>query len=269
MEPTGIDEQLETQDKDPYWVEALSQGLAVLKAFDGKQSGMTLTEIAQVLGWRRAKPYRYVHTLEKMGYLTREDNGKRYRPTSMTMALGYAYLSGLSLLEHAQPVLNQLKTRLNASVHMGILERGEVVYIASSRVSVVPTVDIHVGSRVPPFATSIGRMLLAYLDADRVDELIGQAPLPAITARSITDPQVFRQMLHNANVQGYVCTDQEFHAGVRSIAAPVFDRWGKVVAAINATSIVQTFTDEYIESTVIAAVQSAAKEISMSLGHSS
>jgi IclR family pca regulon transcriptional regulator len=254
-------------DKDPYWVDALAHGIAVLRVFDNADCGLNLTEIAQKLGWSRTKPYRYIHTLERMGYLSREEASKRYRPTSLTMRLGYAYLSGLSLLEVAQPILNRLKDQLGASVHMGILEQGEAVYIASARVSVVPAVDIHVGSRVPPYATSIGRVLLAYLEQRELDSLIGRGPLPSMTPRSITDPDAFRSMLMRSKTQGYVFTDEEFHVGVRSVAAPIRDRWGKVCAAINATSIVQKFSDNYTTQTVVPAVTEAAREISTSLGH--
>lgn len=268
MEPTHVSAPTEpAADKDPYWVEALAHGLAVLRAFDSAQNGLNLTEIAQRLGWSRTKPYRYIHTLERMGYLSRDEGTKRYRPTSLTMTLGYSYLSGLSLLELAQPVLNRLKDQLGASVHMGVLEKGEVVYIASARISVVPAVDIHVGSRVPPFATSIGRVFLALMDEAQLNSLIGQDPLPALTPHSITDPAKFRAMLQESRTQGYVFTDEEFHVGVRSVAAPIRDRWGHVVAAINATSIVQKFSDAFTARQVVPLVCGAADDISRSLGH--
>lgn len=263
----GTPSPIEPADKSSAWVEALFQGLSVLRVFEGEHSGLTLTEIAQKLGWSRTKPYRYVYTLEQMGYLVRQDGSKRYRPTSLTMSLGYSYLSGLSLLELAQPVLDRLKNALGASVHMGILEQGEVVYIASARVSVVPAVNIHVGSRVPPYVTSLGRALLSEMDDAQVDALIGKVALPASTPRSITEPGAFRQMLKKSREQGYVFTDEEFHPGVRSIAAPVHDRRGEVVAAINATSIVQKFSDDYITEQVIPLVVDAAREISMGMGH--
>jgi IclR family pca regulon transcriptional regulator len=265
-EPQGTHHHTDQADKSSSWVEALYQGMAVLRVFDGEHSGLTLTEIAHKLGWSRTKPYRYVYTLEQMGYLVRQEGTKRYRPTSLTMTLGYSYLSGLSLLELAQPILDRLKNALGASVHMGILEQGEVVYIASARVSVVPAVNIHVGSRVPPYVTSLGRALLSEMGDDQIDALIGKADLPASTPRSITKPAAFRQMLKTSREQGYVFTDEEFHPGVRSIAAPVHDRKGEVVAAINATSIVQKFSDAYLAEQVVPLVVGAAEEISMSMG---
>ncbi len=253
-------------DKNRYWVEALAQGLAVLRIFDSEPGSLTLTEIAQRLGWSRAKPFRYVQTLEQLGYLHREEPGRRYRPTSLTMSLGYAYLSRLSMVELAQPVLDQLKTAVNASVHMGILERGELVYVANARIPLPTAINIHVGSRTPVFATSIGRILLAYLPAGEVDAILGTGPIPALTANSTSDPIAFRQMLARARADGYVFNDQEFHLGVRSIAAPVFDASGKVVAGINATAMTHAFTDEVVRDAVIPAVREAARSISAGLG---
>lgn len=264
--PTDEPEGAEA-DKSPYWVEALSQGLAVLRAFESEHGSLTLTEIAQRLGWNRARPFRYVHTLERLGYLSREEPGRRYRPTSLTMALGYGYLSRLSMVELAQPVLNQLKTAVNASVHMAVLEGSELVYVAIARIPLPTAINIHVGSRSPAFATSIGRMLLAHLPSDAIDAILGPDPIPPMTANSTRDPAAFRQMLARARTDGYVFNDQEFHLGVRSIAAPVFDATGKVVAGINATAMTHAFTDEMVKDSVIPAVRAAAQEISAGLGY--
>ncbi len=257
----------EDDEKDPYWVDALAHGLTVLRVFEHSQEGLNLSDIALRLGWSRTKPYRYLHTLERLGYLSRNEATKRYRPTSLTMTLGYTYLSGLSLIELAQPAINLLRDRVGASVHLGILEQNHVVYIASARVALMPVVNLHVGSIVPPYATSIGRMLLAHLDETALQAIIGKGPLPALTEHSITDPQMFRKMLRQSQVRGYTMTDEEFHPGVRSIAAPIRDRDGTVVAAVNATSIIQKFSDEFIAQTVIPCVLDAARDISRGLGY--
>lgn len=253
-------------DKSPYWVEALAQGLAVLRVFETEHGSLTLTDIAQRLGWNRARPFRYVQTLERLGYLSREEPGRRYRPTSLTMSLGYAYLSRLSLIELAQPVLNQLRTSVNASVHMGLLDGGELVYVANARIPLPTAINIHVGSRTPAFATSIGRILLAYLSPEAVDAILGTGPIPAMTPNSTSDPVAFRHLLARARQDGYVFNDQEFHLGVRSIAAPLFDAAGQVVAGINATAMTHAFTDEVVRDAVLPAVCAAASEISRGLG---
>jgi IclR family transcriptional regulator, pca regulon regulatory protein len=253
--------------KDPYWVEALAQGLSVLKAFDNERPALTLSEIAVRLGWNRTKPFRFVHTLEKLGYLARDDSGRAFRLTSLSMQLGFAYLSRIPLVEMAQPVLERLRTQVGASVHLALLEGKELVYVAQARIELPTAINIHVGSRLPAYATSIGRSLLAYRSDSELDSIIGAGPLSTWTQKSIVDPVVLRKSLAIARERGYVFSDEEFHSGVRSIAAPIFDSRGNAVAGINATATTHIFTDERIQSEIIPVVRRAAEELSQGLGH--
>jgi IclR family pca regulon transcriptional regulator len=253
--------------KDPYWVDALAQGLAVLKAFDSDRPALTLSEIAAVLGWSRSKPFRFVHTLEKLGYLARTESGRAYRLTSLSMQLGFAYLSRVPLVEMAQPILDRLRTEVGASAHLAVLEGHELVYIAQSRIQLPTAINIHVGSRLPPYATSIGRVLLAFKSDAEHDTIVGTEPLSAWTQKSTVDPAVLRRNLVIAREQGYVFNDQEFHVGVRSIAAPIFDGQGHAVAGVNATATTYVFTDDRIQSQIVPAVLRAADDLSRSLGY--
>lgn len=266
--PTDAHAQQVDKDKgkDPYWVDALAQGLAVLKTFDGDRPALTLSEIAARLGWSRSKPFRFVHTLEKMGYLARDSSGRAFRLTSLSMQLGFSYLSRLPLVEMAQPVLEQLRTQVGASVHLALLEGKELVYVAQSRIELPTAINIHVGSRLPAYATSIGRALLAYRSEAEWDDIIGPGPLHSWTQKSTVDPQVLRRSLALAREQGYVFNDEEFHVGVRSIAAAILDGRGNAVAGINATAPTHVFTLERIQSEIVPAVRRAADELSRGLG---
>jgi IclR family pca regulon transcriptional regulator len=255
------------QAKDPYLVEALVQGLAVLRVFEGQPRGLSLAQVARALGCSRTRPFRYLHTLERLGYLRRDADAGTYRPTALTLALGYAFLDGQALTEIAQPVLERLKDEVRGSAHLGILDRGELVYVGAARTAVITAVNVRIGSRLPATSTSIGRILLAWLDPSEVDRLIGTGPIPAHTHRSIVDPQAFRRMLAETRARGHAYTDEEFHLGVRSVAAPVRDASGSVVAGINATAITHVFTDEHVRDVVTPAVRRAADELSRGLGH--
>ena len=238
----------------------------MLKAFDTDRPALTLSEIAAELGWSRTKPFRFVHTLEKLGYLARTDSGRAFRLTSLSMQLGFAYLSQVPLVEMAQPVLDRLRTEVGASVHLALLEGKELVYVAQARMQLPTAINIHVGSRLPAYATSIGRVLLAYKsDAER-DAILGTDPLSAWTQKSTVDPQVLRRNLDIARERGYVFNDEEFHVGVRSIAAAIFDAKGNAFAGINATASTYVFNDERIHTEIVPAVLRAADELSRSLG---
>jgi IclR family pca regulon transcriptional regulator len=255
--------------KDPYFVEALAQGMAVLRVFEAHPQGLSLAQVARALGCSRTRPFRYLYTLERLGYLRRDLDIGTYRPTALTLALGYAFLDGQPLTELAQPVLERLKDEVLGSAHLGILDRGELVYIGAARTAVITAVNVRIGTRLPATSTSIGRILLAWLEPPEVDRLIGTGPIPALTHRTIVDPQAFRRMLAQARAQGHAYTDEEFHLGVRSVAAPVHDASGRVVAGINATAITHVFTDEHVRDVVIPAVCGAAAELSRGLGHRS
>lgn len=256
-----------TAGKDPYWVDALAQGLDVLKVFDSDRSSLTLSEVAGKLGWSRTKPFRFLHTLEKLGYLTRDESGRAFRLTSLSMQLGFAYLHRIPLVERAQPVLDRLRTEVSASVHMGLLEGKELIYVAQARMEQPTAINIHVGSRLPAYATSIGRALLAYKSDAELDDIIDAGPLATWTQKSIVDPLVLRSNLAMARERGYVFSDEEFHVGIRSIAAPIFDSRGNAVAGVNATGTTYVFTDDRIQTEIIPAVRRAADELSQGLGY--
>lgn len=252
--------------KDPYWVEALAQGLSVLHAFDDNRASLTLTEIASRLGWSRTKPYRFVHTLEKLGYLARDASGRAYRLTTLSMHLGFTYLQHQPLVELSQPVLERLRERVHASTHLAILEGRDLVYVALARIHLLTAINVHVGSRMPAYASSIGRVLLAHQSDSALDDILGTEPLKALTPKTTVDPAAVRLKLERARQDGYFFNDEEFSLGIRSIAAPVFDSQGHVVAGINATALTTVFTDARVHDEIVPAVKEAAAEISRGLG---
>jgi len=128
----------------------------VLHAFDGDKDSLTLTEIASRLGWSRSKPFRFVHTLEKLGYLARDSSGRAYRLTTLAMQPGFSSLARLPLVELAQHVLERLLERVRATTHLALLEGSDLVHIAPARVHSPNAINIHVGSRMPAYAPSIG-----------------------------------------------------------------------------------------------------------------
>ena len=254
------------EKKDPYWVDALAQGLSVLHVFDTDQPTLTLTEIATRLGWGRSKPHRFVHTLEKLGYLEKDETGRAYRLTTMSMRLGFSYLNRLPLAELAQPILDRLCEKVQASTHLAVLEDKDLVYIALARLKRPTAINIHIGSRMPLYASSIGRILLAHQLPKEIDRILGTDKIPALTPKSTVDPKEFRRKLQHAKSDGYLFNDEEFSLGIRSLAVPIFNRQGDVIAGINATALTSMFTDHRIYEEIIPLVKSAGAELSRGLG---
>jgi IclR family pca regulon transcriptional regulator len=254
--------------QSPYWVEALSRGLDVLRAFDADHPTLSLAELAQRLGWSRTTPYRFVWTLEHLGYLQRDAESRRYRLGPRVLELGFAYLHSLPLVDLARPYLARLHQETGASAHLGILDGKDVLYVALVAARRISAITVHVGTRVPAHAGSIGKVLLAFGPPEAVADLLASGPLPAYTERTVTQPARLRQYLARIREQGYVFNDQEYQVGVRSVAAPIFDRGGTAVAGINAAAPVHEFPEDVVESVVMPAVRRAAEELSACLGYS-
>jgi IclR family transcriptional regulator, pca regulon regulatory protein len=213
------------------FVQSLDRGLAVIRAFDAERPELTLSEVARTAGLTRAAARRFLHTLVELGYM--RTDGRLFALRPKILELGYAYLSSLSLPEIALPHLEQLVERVHESSSVSVLDGDEVVYVARVPTKRIMTVSISVGTRFPAYATSMGRVLLAWRSAQWLDGYLATAKLYALTPYTICDPQALRSELAAVRERGWALADQELEEGLRSVAAPIRDQAGQVTAAIN------------------------------------
>lgn len=216
------------------FVQSLARGLQVITAFDAQRPRLSLSEVAVAAGISRAAARRFLHTLVELGYM--RTDGRTFELTPQVLRLGTAYLSGLGLPQLAQPHLERLSADLGESSSAAVLDGNDIVYVARASSRRIMTVGITVGTRFPAFATSMGRVLLADLTPGELDDYFGRADLtpPAELARH-TEPEL-REILAATAVQGWAEVDQELEAGLYSLAAPVRERSGRVVAAVNVSA---------------------------------
>jgi IclR family pca regulon transcriptional regulator len=193
-------------------VQSLERGLAVVRAFDAEHPQRTLSEVARQTGLTRAAARRFLLTLADLGYV--RSDGRRFSLTPRVLDLGYAYLSSLELPEIAEPHLERLVEEVHESSSVSVLDGGDIVYVARVPVSRIMRVAINVGTRFPAHLTSMGRVLLAARDPEEWPEALG----PKLEA---------------VRRQGWALVDQELEVGLRSIAAPIRDRDGATIAAVN------------------------------------
>lgn len=217
--------------RQSHHVQSLARGLAVIRAFDESRPELTLSEVAREVGLTRAAARRFLLTLADLGYV--RTDGRRFSLTPRVLELGYSYLSSLTLPELAQPHLEQLSSEVHESSSVSVLDGGSVVYVARVATSRIMSVAINVGTRFPAYATSMGRVLLAGLDADELEARFAEQELEPLTDKTVTDPRKLRAEIDRVRSQGWVIVDQELEAGLRSVAAPIRDRRGRVVAAMN------------------------------------
>lgn len=222
-----------------HFVQSLDRGLAVIRALgagtpgtDGAQ--LTLSEVARRTGLTRAAARRFLLTLADLGYV--RTDGKLFALTPRVLELGYAFLSGLSLPEVAQPHLERLSAQVHESTSVSLLDGPDIVYVARVPVSRIMTVGINVGTRFPAHATSMGRVLLAGLPRAELDTLLAAHPPAALTAHTVVAPGELRAALARAGTDGYALVDQELEEGLRSVAVPIHGTDGAVIAAMNVSS---------------------------------
>nr|NKW57007.1 IclR family transcriptional regulator [Prescottella equi] len=185
--------------------------------------------------------------------------------TPRVLELGYSYLSSLSLPDIAGPHLEALSDRVHESTSVSILDDGDVVYVARVPVRRIMTVSITIGTRFPAFATSMGRVLLAGLSPAELDAYLARVDLTPITGRTIATPAALRDELDKIRVDGFCVVDQELEEGLRSLAAPIRDRDGTVVAAVNISTQAARYTTEAVYDTLVPAAVATADAISADL----
>jgi IclR family pca regulon transcriptional regulator len=216
---------------NPNFVLSLSRGLKVIEAFEGHTQGLSVADVSRQTGLSRAAVRRLLMTLEILGYA--ESAGRAYRLKTRVLKLGFSYLSSTSLPTIAQPILEQTTEVLHESSSLSVLDGDEIVYIARSAPKRVMSVGLSVGSRLPAYCTSMGRVLLAGVPGTEFDAYLGRVQLRALTPRTVTDKAALIAIIEKTRSNGYTLVDEELELGLRSIAVPVHNRMRRVVAAMN------------------------------------
>jgi IclR family pca regulon transcriptional regulator len=217
--------------QDPDVIEAVEKAFTLLEAFSAAETSLTISEASRLTGLTRPTARRLLLTFVHLGFA--EAHGRSFRLTPRVLRLGYGYLSALPFWERAQANLRELADAVNEACSAATLDGDEIVYVARVPPRRTMTITLSVGSRLPAYPTSMGRVLLAGLSADRLDAYFASTRLLPLTARTITDPVRLRAVLADVQGQGYAIIDGEREEGVRSAAAPIVDRDGRVLAAVN------------------------------------
>ena len=239
------------------FVQSLERGLAVIQSFDGEPPDLTLSEVAARTGLTRATARRLLLTLGQLGYVS--SNGRRFSLTPRVLDLGYAYLSSLNVQQIAQPYLEALSDRVHESVSVTVLDGADIVYVARVPTKRIMTISLGLGSRLPAYCTSMGRVLLAELGPD---ELAAALPgsLERHTEHTVTTSAELAVVLKQVRAQGWALVDQELEMGLRSVAAPLRDASGRAVAAMNvSTQVARTSVDQLHEDVVPDLVATAGR----------
>jgi len=215
----------------PDFVLSLARGLEVIEAFHEKPRGMTVSEVAATTHLSRAAVRRLLITLESLGYA--EHQGSHFRLTSRILRLGFSFLSSNSLASLSLPILEQLSAHIRESCSVSVLDGGDIVYVARSAPKRVMTIDLGVGSRLPAYCTSMGRVLLSSLPLADFEQYLAEAELLPLTTKTICEREELMSLIEAIRSRQYALVDEELELGLRSIAVPVISQTGRAVAAMN------------------------------------
>ncbi len=249
---------------DPDFMTSLARGLLVIQAFTQQTPQMTIAQLSVRTGLSRAAARRCLYTLTKLGFAGTED-GSRYALRPRMLSLSQNFASSNDLAVAAQPVLERMSAAYRESFSVATLDGDDIVYIARTTASRMMTVDLHIGSRLPAFCTSMGRILLAQLPPEALEQYLARAVLTPFTTRTITSVEKLRPLLRSIRRNGYAICDQEYEVGLRSLAVPVYAPSGRVAATLNLSGSAPRLSIPDLQTRFLPHLRNAAAELGVFL----
>jgi IclR family pca regulon transcriptional regulator len=251
----------EAHDKE--FMTTLAKGLAVLSLFGRERPSLTLSEAAAATDLSRATARRILRTLTELGYV--EQQGRQFSPAPGILKLGFSYLSAQNWIERARPLMKDLSERFHESCSAAILQGIDAVYVARVPAGRIMSVAISIGTRLPAFHTSIGRVQLGYLDDDELWRRLRSLRMEPHTPSTITDVQALFERIRSDHEQGFSIVDEELERGLRSISVPIVDRAGQALAGLNISTHSTRTTRSEMRERFLPALREAAAQIAASI----
>lgn len=245
------------------YVQSFARGLQVIRSFNASAPRQTLSEVAARAGLTRAGARRILLTLQALGYV--ESDGKLFALTPRILDLGFAYLSSMPMWNVAEPLMETLVEQVRESCSAAVLEGTDIVYVMRVSTRKIMRNGLGIGSRLPAYCTSMGRMLLAGLPDEQVETLLAASTLQPLTRHTLTDVPTLMARVRQARRQGWCLVNQELEEGLVSMAAPVVDRSGRTVAAVNITGQANRTPVRQMQETMLEPLLATAREISQRL----
>jgi IclR family transcriptional regulator, pca regulon regulatory protein len=250
-------------ERDPDRVRSIERGLAVIATLGHPGPGLTVADVARAIGVTRASARRTLLTLEQLGYLRCDEH--RFTLTPKLLDVGHGYRAGLALPDIARPHLQQLMEATDEFCSVSVLDRDETLCVARVAPARIMSVAMPVGTRLPAYATCVGRVLLAALDTDELDGYLQRVELHALTPATVASAPALRRELDRVRRQRFAVVDQELERGLYSAAAPIHDTAGRVIAAANVGALVGRVTVATLRSRLLPRLRATAESIERDL----
>lgn len=246
------------------YVQSFARGLNVIRAFGSERPRMTLSEIATCSGMTRAGARRILLTLKTLGYV--ESDGKQFALTPRILELGFAYLCSMPIWNRAEPTMEALAETVKESSSAAVLDGTDIVYVLRVATRKIMTIGLGVGSRLPAYCTSMGRVLLSGFTDDTLAPLLRASKPQPLTRYTVTDIDELILRIRQVRRQGWSIVDQELEEGLLSVAAPIYAPGGRLIAAINVSGQANRTNARAAQERLLPPLLEAAQEISARLG---
>lgn len=254
------------KNHDIYFVPGLRRGLLVLETIAAAQRPLSVSEIAKRISLVRSSVFRLTYTLRHMGFLDEVPDTKNFKLGPRVLNIGFAYLASQDIIEIARPELELLRDRTNVSAHLAIRDASEVLYLSCVQTRSGFLSNLNVGTRLPAYATPMGWLLLSDLSSRDLLQLF-PGKMEPLTNQTPRTPAELMQKISESTQKGYAISRGAVEPGGSSIAAPIFDRNGKVTAAIDISGPDSAFDITQFETRDVGEVISAAMRISARQGY--
>lgn len=245
------------------YVQSFARGLEVIRSFSTEAPQQTLSEVAARTGLSRAGARRILLTLQTLGYV--ESDGKQFYLTARILDLGFAYLSSMPIWNLAEPVMEALVDEVKESCSAAVLEGTDIVYVLRVPTHKIMRNTLGVGSRLPAYCTSMGRVLLADLPDDELVRRLKNSRPKALTKHTVTDPDTLLARVQQVRRQGWCIVNQELEEGLISLAAPITNRAGRTIAALNISGQANRTSAKVAQEKLLPPLLKAAHAISQRL----
>lgn len=242
------------------YVQSFARGLEVIRSFSASAPRQTLSEVAAASGLTRAGARRILLTLQTLGYV--ETDGKLFALTPRILDLGFAYLSSMPIWNRAEPVMDALVAQVQESCSAAVLDGTDIVYVMRVATHKIMSISLGVGSRLPAWCTSMGRLLLSELDEASLRARLAASTPEAFTRHTVTDVEALVAKVAQARRQRWCLVNQELEEGLISLAAPISNRSGRMVAALNISGQANRTSAKVMQDTMLPALRDAADRIS-------
>ena len=255
------------KEKSEYLIQAVSHALDLLEQFHDDIDELGVTELSKRLKLHKNNVFRLLATLESRGYIEQNRVTENYRLGLKTLELGQTFIKQMGLLRQSRPVLESLVNECNETTYVAILKDFHIVYLDVVETGLTVRVVPRVGARLPAYCTAAGKVQIAYMTDEELENYLPTKELKRFTPNTITDRDELKKKLKIIAEQGFAMDNEELDIGVRCVAAPIRDYTRRIIGAVSISGPSMRFTDERVEKELIPMVKRAAEEISTKLGY--